>query len=186
MSLRIERAAVIGAGTMGLGIAGQLANADIPVLLLDIPAEGENRNAIAGRALERLQDPRQPGLLHADKLRWITIGNIEDDLERIADCDWIAEAVVERLDVKRALYRRIDAIRKPSSVVSSNTSTIPLSLLVEAMPESFRERFAITHFFNPVRFMRLMELVTGTDTLPEVADCLERLATGAEILRVGL
>ncbi|MFT5139904.1 MAG: 3-hydroxyacyl-CoA dehydrogenase [Rhodothermales bacterium] len=170
---KINKAAVIGAGTMGLGIAGQLANADIDVILLDVPSKGENRNAVAQRALERLLDVNQPGLLHKDKLQRITIGNIEDDMHRLSDVDWIAEAVVERLDIKRALYRQIDDVRKHGSIVSSNTSTIPISLLVADMPESFKQEFAITHFFNPVRFMRLLELVRGQDTLPEVIDCLE-------------
>jgi len=171
---RIEKAAVIGAGTMGLGIAGQLANANIDVLLLDLPGAGMQRNAMGERALERLVDKRQPGLLHADLLQRISIGNIEDDMPRLAGVDWIAEAVVERLEVKQALYRQIDRVRKPGSIVSSNTSTIPISLLTEGMPASFRREFAITHFFNPVRFMRLLELVRGADTAPEVVECLAR------------
>ncbi|MDH3545689.1 MAG: 3-hydroxyacyl-CoA dehydrogenase family protein, partial [Gammaproteobacteria bacterium] len=172
----INKAAVIGAGTMGLGIAGQLANAGVDVLLLDIPAAGANRNAIAECALERLVDENQPGLLHKDFLERITIGNVADDLGRLGDCDWIAEAVVERLDVKKALYKRIDSVRKKESIVSSNTSTIPISLLVEDMPKSFRAEFAITHFFNPVRFMRLLELVRGQATRIEVIDTLAEFA----------
>ncbi len=169
----IKSAAVIGAGTMGLGIAGQLANAGVPVVLLDIPSDGDNRNAVCERALERLLDENQPGLLHKDFVERITIGNIEDDLDKIRDADWIAEAVVERLDIKKALYKDIDAIRKAGSIVSSNTSTIPISLLVEDMPASFRAEFAITHFFNPVRVMRLLELVQGEDTREEVIACLD-------------
>ena len=107
----INKAAVIGAGTMGLGIAGQLANAGVPVVLLDVPSAGDNRNAICERALERLLDDRQPGLLHKDFVRRITIGNIEDDLDKIADADWITEVGVARLDIKRPLYTGIDAIR---------------------------------------------------------------------------
>ena len=170
----INRAAVIGAGTMGLGIAGQLANAGVDVLLLDIPAEGENRNAICERAIERLLDEKQPGLLHEKNLERITIGNIEDDLHRLADFDWITEAIVERLDIKKSLYKDIDAVRKPGSIVSSNTSTIPIALLVADMPEDFRAEFAITHFFNPVRYMRLLEIVRGEHTRQEVIDCLEQ------------
>jgi len=170
----INRAAVIGAGTMGLGIAGQLANAGVDVLLLDVPAQGDDRNAICERALERLLDPAQPGLLHEDNLARITIGNIEDDMAKLADVDWITEAVVERLDIKQALYKQIDAVRKQGSIVSSNTSTIPISLLVGGMPAAFQEEFAITHFFNPVRFMRLLEIVRGEATRGEVIDCLER------------
>jgi 3-hydroxyacyl-CoA dehydrogenase len=185
---QIRQAAVIGAGTMGLGIAGQLANAGVPVLLLDRPASGADRNAIARRAIERLLDDQQPGLLHPDFAERITLGNIEDDLERLGQCDWIAEAVVERLDVKRALYRQIDAHRKQGSMVTSNTSTIPISLLVAEMPPAFRREFAITHFFNPVRFMRLLELVRGEDTLPAVVGSLEafceaRLGKGIVVCR---
>lgn len=169
----IKKAAVIGAGTMGLGIAGQLANAGVDVLLLDIPADGENRNANAERAIERLLDENQPGLTHKDNLSRITIGNVEDDMDKLAGADWIAEAIVERLELKKTLYKQIDAVRKPGSIVSSNTSTIPISLLVEGMPVAFREEFAITHFFNPVRYMRLLEIVRGENTKAEVIECLE-------------
>jgi 3-hydroxyacyl-CoA dehydrogenase len=169
----ISKAAVVGAGTMGLGIAGQLANAGVDVLLLDIPVGGDHRNAISERAVQRLLDPNQPGLLRKDFAERIEIGNVEDDMNKLSDCDWIAEAVVERLDIKRALYRKIDEVRKSGSIVSSNTSTIPISLLVEGMPEAFRAEFAITHFFNPVRFMRLLEVVRGEYTKPEVIRCLE-------------
>jgi len=170
----INRAAVIGAGTMGLGIAGQLANAGVEVLLLDIKAEGDSPNAICERALERLLDKNQAGLLHEDYVKRISIGNIEDDLHRISDADWIAEAVVERLDIKKGLYKQIDEHRKPGSIVSSNTSTIPIAMLVDDMPEDFQAEFAITHFFNPVRFMRLLEIVRGENTRQGVVDCLEQ------------
>jgi len=169
----IKKAAVIGAGTMGLGIAGQLANAGVDVLLLDIPADGENRNANAERAIERLLDQNQPGLTHKDNLKHITTGNVEDDFDKLSDVDWIAEAIVERLELKKALYRRIDEVRKRNSIVSSNTSTIPISLLVKDMPLEFRAEFAITHFFNPVRYMRLLEIVCGEDTRVEVIECLD-------------
>ena len=169
----IKKAAVIGAGTMGLGIAGQLANAGVDVLLLDLPADGDNRNAHAERAIERLLDENQPGLTHKDNLSRITIGNVEDDLDKLGDADWIAEAIVERLEVKKTLYKKIDAVRKAGSIVSSNTSTIPISLLVEDMPVEFRSEFAITHFFNPVRVMRLLEIVRGESTKAEVIECLE-------------
>ena len=172
----INRAAVIGAGTMGLGIAGQLANAGVEVLLLDIKAEGDNPNALCKRALERLLDKNQPGLLHGDYVKRISIGNIDDDLHRISGADWIAEAVVERLDIKKSLYKQIDEHRKSGSIVSSNTSTIPIALLVGDMPEDFRAEFAITHFFNPVRFMRLLEIVRGEHTRQEVVDCLEQFS----------
>ncbi len=170
----INRAAVVGAGTMGLGIAGQLANAGVDVYLLDLPSDGGNRNAICEHAIERLLDERQAGLLHRKNLERITIGNIADDMHKLSDADWIAEAVVERLDIKKNLYREIDTVRKPGSIVSSNTSTIPIALLVEDMPKEFRAEFAITHFFNPVRYMRLLEIVRGEYTRQDVIDCLEQ------------
>ena len=120
---KIQKASVIGAGTMGLGIAGQLANAGIEVLLLDLPTAEGNRNSVCERALERLLDEQQPGLLHKKILERITIGNIEDDIHKIAESDWIAEAIVERLEIKKSLYKTIDEIRRPGSIVSSNTST---------------------------------------------------------------
>ena len=169
--MTITKVAVIGAGTMGSGIAGQVANAGIQVWLLDLPSE-DNANALAERGLERLQDPNQPGLVSKQAESLIHLGNTRDDFEQLADCDWVAEAVVERLDIKQDLYRRLDAVCKPEAIVTSNTSTIPIRLLVENMPQSFRRRFAITHFFNPVRFMRLLELVRGEDTDPAIIELL--------------
>ena len=110
--------------------------------------------------------------MHPDKAKLITLGNIEDDMASIAEADWIAEAVVERLDVKQALYRNIERHRKPGSMVSSNTSTIPLAMLTEDMPAGLARDFCITHFFNPVRYMRLLELVAGPETRPEVVASL--------------
>ena len=154
----IKKVAVIGAGTMGAGIAGQVANAGVEVWLLDLPTEG-NTNALAERGLERLKGSSQPGLMSKEVESRIHIGNTRDDFDQLADCDWIAEAVVERLDIKKDLYRRIDSVCHDQAIISSNTSTIPISLLVKDMPTSFRQRFAITHVFNPVRFMHLLELV---------------------------
>ncbi|MDH3535436.1 MAG: 3-hydroxyacyl-CoA dehydrogenase NAD-binding domain-containing protein [Gammaproteobacteria bacterium] len=169
--MTIKKVAVIGAGTMGSGIAGQVANAGIEVWLLDLPGE-ENPNALAERGLERLRDPNQPGLISKESEKFIHLGNTRDDFEQLAGCDWIAEAVVERLDIKQDLYRRLDAVCKADAIITSNTSTIPIRLLVEDMPQAFRKRFAITHFFNPVRFMRLLELVRGEDTNPAIIDLL--------------
>ena len=171
----LERAVVIGAGTMGSGIASHLANAGVPVLLLDIvPPGAADRDVVAKRGVERARRAVPPAFVHADRAALIETGNIEDHLPRVADADWIAEAVVERLDVKQALYRRLDALRKPGSMVSSNTSTIPLAMLTEGMPERFRRDFCITHFFNPVRYMRLLEVVAGPSTRPEVVETLSR------------
>ena len=157
---------------MGSGIAAQLANAGIDVLMLDIRSDGDRPNAFAELAVERLKQSNPPLLVHPDVLVKIKTGNIEDDLSGISDCDWIVEAIVERLQLKKDLYRRVDQYRKRGAIISSNTSTIPMSLLIEDMPLDFREHFAITHFFNPVRYMRLLELVKGDDTSTEVMAAL--------------
>ncbi len=172
---QIKKAAVIGAGTMGSGIASHLTNAGVPVVLLDLPREGGgDRSAVARGAVERLLRASPPPFMHRDNAALITPGNLDDDLHLLADVDWIAEAIVERIEVKRDLYRRIDPVRRAGSFVSSNTSTLPLSMLVEGMPDTFRRDFCITHFFNPVRYMRLLEIVAGPDTRPEVIDVLTR------------
>ena len=163
--------AVIGAGTMGSGIAGQIANSNQEVLLLDIP--GDQPNSITEEAVKKLIKSDPPALMHKNKANYIKIGNIRDDFDKLSKCDLIIEAVVERLDIKKELYKRIDSVVNKSCVITSNTSTIPIKLLVEDMPQSFRERFAITHYFNPVRFMRLLELVRGEHTDPDI---IKRLA----------
>jgi len=169
--MTIKKVAVIGAGTMGSGIAGQLANAGIEVWLLDLPSEGTKVNALAERGLERLRDTQ--GLMSKDLEQHIHLGNTRDDFEQLADCDWVAEAIVERLDIKKNLYQQLDNVCHDQALISSNTSSIPIRLLVEDMPLAFRQRFAITHFFNPVRFMPLLELVRGEETSQAVMDEFE-------------
>ncbi len=177
--MQINKVAVIGAGTMGAGIAGQVANAGVDVYLLDLPSDEETSvNALAEKGLQRLKNPQQPGLVSDDVSTRIHVGNIRDDFHELQSCDWIAEAVVERLDIKKALYQRINDICSETTIITSNTSTIPIRLLVEEMPESFKRRFAITHFFNPVRFMQLLELVCGEftdeDVIRQLADFCDR------------
>nr|WP_294506994.1 3-hydroxyacyl-CoA dehydrogenase NAD-binding domain-containing protein [uncultured Rhodopila sp.] len=187
MGVTIRKVGVIGAGTMGAGIAAQVANAGIPVVLLDIVAPGaNNRNAIAEGALARLQKVEPAAFMHAGAAKLVETGNIEDDLGKLADCDWIVEAVLERLDIKQTLYRKLDAVRRPGSAISSNTSTIALHVLTEGMSDSFRRDFLITHFFNPPRYMRLLEIVTGPETAPETAEAVIRfgdVALGKSIVR---
>ncbi|GLQ34979.1 3-hydroxyacyl-CoA dehydrogenase [Amylibacter marinus] len=166
-----SKIAVIGAGTMGSGIAAQIANAGQEVLLLDLAGK-DSPNAVTEGAKQRLLKSDPPALVHKSRIDLITAGNIEDDFHRLGDCDWIVEAVVERLEVKRDLYRRLNDVIRDDCVVTSNTSTIPISLLVAEMPKEFRARFAITHYFNPVRYMRLLELVRGADTDAAVMDRL--------------
>ena len=170
--MKLRRAAVIGAGTMGSGIAGHLANAGVDVELLDVAGTAGDRDSLAKGAIERMRSQNPPPLMHGDHVARITAGNVEDHLYRVSDCDWIVEAIVERIDVKRDLYDALDRARRPGSIVSSNTSTLPLALLTERMSDAMRSDFCITHFFNPVRFMRLLELVRGPDTRPEVVEDL--------------
>ena len=177
MSNAIERIAVIGSGVMGGGIAAHLANAGAGVLLLDVAAkEGSDRSAVARAAVDRLAKSRPPAFMHRRAARRIDAGNLDDDLPRVAEADWIVEAVVERLDVKRDLYARLDAVRRPGAIVSSNTSTIPLARLVEGASEGLRRDFAITHFFNPPRYMRLLEIVRGPETRPDLVERLRGFA----------
>jgi 3-hydroxyacyl-CoA dehydrogenase len=171
----IAKVAVIGAGVMGAGIAAHVANAGVPVLLLDIVPPGtDNRNVIAEGAIAKMQKADPAPFMSKSAARLVTSGNTEDDLEKLADCDWIIEAVVEKLDVKQALYRRVDAVRKAGSVVSSNTSTIPFAALTKGLGEKFARDFLITHFFNPPRYMRLLEIVTGPQTRPDALEAVER------------
>ncbi len=170
-----RKVAVIGSGVMGCGIAAQIANAGVPVLLLDIiPKDGANRNAIAEYAVARALKTDPAPFMSAAAAKLIETGNIDDHLERVAECDWVVEVVVERLDIKQALYRKLDVVRRPGTAISSNTSTIPLARLVEGMPDSFARDFTITHFFNPPRYMRLMELITGPTTDAALAKRVER------------
>jgi 3-hydroxyacyl-CoA dehydrogenase len=170
MADQIAKVCVIGAGVMGSGIAAQVANAGVPVLLLDIlPKDGANRNAVAEGAVARALKTEPAPFMSAAAAKLIECGNIEDHLARVAECYWIVEVVLERLDVKQALYHKLQAVRRPGTAISSNTSTIPLKKLIEGMPEAFARDFMITHFFNPPRYMRLMELVTGPATDQDLA-----------------
>ena len=161
----IKKAAVIGAGVMGAGIAAHITNAGIPCVLLDIvPKTSDNRNAIAEGAVAKLLKTDPAPFMSKRNAQMITTGNIEDNLDMLADCDWIIEAVIERLDIKQDLYKKVQKHRKAGSVVSSNTSTIPLKELEAGMPPEMVPDFMITHFFNPPRYMRLLEIVGGPKT----------------------
>ena len=155
--MKISKVVVIGSGTMGSGIAAQVANAGLKVHLLDLTME------IANKACERISKSRPPLLMEENNLNNITPGSIKNDMETLKDADWVVEAVVERIDIKKTLYSQIDTLRKPGAIVSSNTSSIPLKVLTEDMSKAMKEVFCITHFFNPVRYMRLLELVIGPE-----------------------
>src|SRR3989337_2375637 len=180
---KIRRVAVLGAGVMGSGTAPHLANAGIPCLMLDIvpPQFTEEdkkkgltgkspafRNRFAAKGLEGIKRSL-PALRYSSKgLGLISIGNFEDDLAKAAECDWIVEVVTENLEIKRALYDKIEKLWQPGTVVTSNTSGIAISQMMEGRGKEFRRHFLVTHFFNPVRYMRLLELVAGEDTAPEI------------------
>ncbi|HYE52266.1 MAG TPA: 3-hydroxyacyl-CoA dehydrogenase NAD-binding domain-containing protein [Azospirillaceae bacterium] len=186
--MEIRSAAVIGAGVMGSGIAAHIANAGIPVFLLDIVPQavkdnGGDRSVVARTAIEKMLKTDPAPFMHKGAAKLVTPGNIEDDLEKLKDVDWIVEAVVENPKIKHDLYQRLDAIRKEGSVVSSNTSTIPLDILIQGQSDRFARDFMITHFFNPPRYMRLLEVVTGPKTGADSAAvvskfCDERLGKG--------
>ena len=151
--MNIQKVVIIGSGTMGSGIAAHLCNANIPVVLLDLKTE------IAERAKDRILKSRPPLLFEKSKIDSLKTGNIKNDFDNIADADWIIEAVVERIDIKHDIYEKIFKKRKKNSIVSSNTSTIPLKILSQKLTESDKKDFCITHFFNPVRYMGLLEIV---------------------------
>lgn len=175
----IRKVCVIGAGTMGAGIAAQVANAGIPVLLLDIVRDPANRNAVAQGALDRLLKAEPAAFMSKRNAKLVEVGNIEDDLGRVAECDWVIEAIIERLDLKHALYEKLEAVRRPGTAVSSNTSTIPLEQLVAGRSEGFVRDFLITHFFNPPRYMRLIEVVAGPNSDPALVTAVSDFADRA-------
>jgi len=161
----IQKAAVIGSGVMGSGIAAQIANAGIPVLLLDIvPGDAEDRSVLAKTALSKAAKTDPAPFMSKRAMKLVEPGNLEDDLDKLADVDWIVEVVIEDLAIKQELYRKIEIGRKPGSIVSSNTSTLPLSKLTEGLPDSFSSDFLITHFFNPPRYLRLLEVIASPKT----------------------
>ncbi|MGZ5077866.1 MAG: 3-hydroxyacyl-CoA dehydrogenase family protein, partial [Methylobacter sp.] len=172
----IKKVAVIGAGVMGSGIAAHVANAGIPVYLLDIVSkDSDNRNSVAESAIAKMLKADPAPFMHKNNVRLVTPGNIEDHLDWLKEADWVLEAVIEDPAVKQALYRKLDNACRPDTLVSSNTSTLPLKLLTRDMPDSFKQRFMITHFFNPPRYMRLLELVAA-ETRPELVDAVSRFA----------
>ena len=168
---QIRRVAVLGAGTMGSRIAAHIANAGVPVVLLDMmPPEATAdagpaaRNKLALAALEGLKKSKPAAFFVADAARLITPGNFDDDMARIAECDWIVEAVAENLDIKRALLAKVEQHRKPGTIVTTNTSGLPVASIVEGMPEELRRHWLGTHFFNPPRYMRLVEVIATRET----------------------
>lgn len=203
MAYQIKKAAVIGSGVMGSGIAAHLANIGIPVVLLDIvpreltkeeEAKGLTlehkgvRNRVATAAVQKLLKQKPAPLAAKKNLQLITPGNLEDDLDRLKDVDWIIEVIVENLDVKKSLYEKLDAVRKPGTIITSNTSGISINAMVEGRSEDFSKHFLGTHFFNPPRYLKLLEVIPAATTSPEVLEFMtqfgeDRLGKGVVIAK---
>ena len=166
--MEIKKVVVIGSGTMGSGIAAQLCNANIPVTLLDLTTE------ISEKARERIQKSRPPLLIDKSKINNINVGNINENFNLVNEADWIVEAVVERIDIKHQIYEKIFKERKAGSIVSSNTSSIPISILSEKLSTEDKKDFCITHFFNPVRYMDLLEIVKSENNDLTKIDSLKK------------
>lgn len=185
MKYKIHNAVVIGAGTMGAAIAAHLANAGVPVTLLDMvpreltsdeEAEGLTlddpavRNRIVREGLERAKKSRPASFYSSEHAALVSTGNLQDHFDTVGEADWVIEAIVENLDIKRSLMERIDQVRAGHTIVSTNTSGIPVASIAEGRSDGFRQHFLGTHFFNPPRYLKLVEVIPGPDTLPEVVD----------------
>ncbi|MBW2031531.1 MAG: 3-hydroxyacyl-CoA dehydrogenase family protein, partial [Deltaproteobacteria bacterium] len=191
MTKKIEKVGVIGAGVMGATIAAHMANAGMDTVLLDIvppelteedkkkgltPESREFRNKLSNKGLENALKSRPASFYLPEYARLIRTGNMEDDLETLKHVDWIIEAVVERLDIKRAVFEKIEPLLDPEKIITSNTSGISAAAMSEGRSEVFKRRFAVTHFFNPPRYMKLLELVPGPGTEPEAIEALDETA----------
>ena len=203
MAYQIKKAAVLGSGVMGSGIAAHLANIGIPVLLLDIVptklseqeeakgltlADQQVRNKFASTALEKLLKQKPAPLTAKQNLSLIEVGNFEDDLERLKEVDWIIEVIVENLDIKKDLYEKIDAVRQPGTIISSNTSGISIEAMAEGRSDDFQKHFLGTHFFNPPRYLKLLEVIPTKMTDPAVLEFMmsfgeDRLGKGVVVAK---
>ena len=203
MTYRVHQAVVLGAGTMGAAIAAHLANVGIPSYLLDIVPTSltddekkrgltlqspDVRNRIVRQGVERCLKARPANLYHPDLARLIRIGNFEDNFDWVGQADWIIEAVVERLDIKQPLMKRVDEVRRPQAIVSTNTSGIPVRQIADGRSAAFRKHFVGTHFFNPPRYLQLLELIPTEDTDPELVAflrrfCEDRLGKGVVVCK---
>ena len=167
MSREIRKVAVIGAGTMGAAIAAHAANAGLEVELLDIaPSDSGDKNAVVKAGFDRMKKARPAALMSKSLADRIRLGNLDDDIGRVSDADWIIEAIVEKLEPKQDLMSRLEGLVRDDAVITSNTSGIPLNQVAEGRSEGFRKRFLGTHFFNPPRYLKLLELIPTADTDP--------------------
>ncbi|MFL6302449.1 MAG: 3-hydroxyacyl-CoA dehydrogenase NAD-binding domain-containing protein [Candidatus Sulfotelmatobacter sp.] len=188
---RINKIAVLGAGTMGARIAAHFANAGVPSYLFDIvppDADGPARNKIASAGLEAAKKSKPAAFMEPSLARLVTVGNFEDDIKKLADVDWIIEAVVENLEIKRALLRKVEAVRKPGTIITTNTSGLPVHKIAEGFSDDFRWAWFGTHFFNPPRYMRLLEIIPTPEADKAAIDaiahfCDVRLGKGVVIAK---
>ena len=185
----IHKVAILGAGTMGARIAAHFANAGVPSYLLDIvPPEAPARNKIAAAGLEAAKKSKPAAFMEPGLARLVTIGNFDDDLKKLADVDWIIEAVVENLEIKRALLKKVEAVRKPGTIITTNTSGLPVGKIAEGFSDDFRRTWFGTHFFNPPRYMRLLELIPTPESDRALMDavshfCDVRLGKGVVLAK---
>jgi 3-hydroxyacyl-CoA dehydrogenase len=176
MKYHVHKAVVIGAGTMGASLAAHFANAGIPVTLLDIvpkdAPKGDRvaRNKIVAGGWEACLKGKPANIMALDLKTFVTLGNLEDDFQVIAEADLVIEAIIENLKIKQELMARIEKVRKPTGIIATNTSGIPIKDIAAGLPESFRQHFLGMHFFNPPRYLKLLEVIPTGDTLPEVVD----------------
>ncbi len=193
MTFRIDKVGIVGAGTMGSGIAAHLANIGIDVVLLDIVTPGlseeerqipENRNRLVKELYGRMVKAKPANLARSDREKFITLGNVEDDFEKLGDCDWIIEVIIELLEPKQELMERIEEVRKPGSIISTNTSGIPVNNIADGRSQEFKAHFLGTHFFNPARYMKLLEIIPNDLTDKSVLDFM--MAFGRNVLGKGV
>ncbi|HEX6939723.1 MAG TPA: 3-hydroxyacyl-CoA dehydrogenase/enoyl-CoA hydratase family protein [Longimicrobiales bacterium] len=181
--MRIKRIGVVGAGVMGRGIAALAASAGVPTVLLDVPG-AEDRDEVARRGVEAALRSKPAAFMDPARAALVEVGNTEDHLARLAECDWVVEAIVEQPEPKRALYERLEEVLRPDAVVTTNTSGIPMRILTQGRSESFRRRFLGTHFFNPPRYLHLLELIPTADTDAAVVEAVA--AFGDRVLGKGI
>src|SRR5215218_6356168 len=183
MSHGIRKVAVLGAGTMGAAIAGHCANAGLEVDLLDIAPDEDDKNAVVRAGFDRMQKARPAALMSKNVAERMRIGNFEEHFDRVGEADWILEAIIEKLEPKRELMRRVEETAKKDAIISTNTSGIPLHSISEGRSEEFKRRFVGTHFFNPPRYLKLMEIIPTEDTDPEIVEAVRNF--GERVLGKG-
>ena len=183
MSHRIRKVAVLGAGTMGAAIAAHCANAGLEVDLLDIAPDDDDNDAVVEAGFQRMKNARPAALMAGDVADRIRTGNFEDDFGRVGEADWVVEAIVEKLEPKRDLMRRVEETAREDAIISTNTSGIPLHSISEGRSEEFKKRFVGTHFFNPPRYLKLMEIIPTQDTDPEIVEAVRNF--GERVLGKG-